>query len=263
MSERRLIFDLGFNNGDDTAHYLSRGFDVVAVDANPELAEICRRRFAAQIDEGRLRLLNIGIAKEAGHAEFYVNHRYDAESSFVPTVGQRGGDFSVITVPTTTLSALFEEFGTPYYCKIDVEGHEWLCLCDLTATPFYISVEAHRLEYLALLYSKGYRQFKIVNQQYHPGFPNGSAGPVSDTISHWDTLETAAYDWLHVRLGREERSSLAFGWYDFHAKLGGDDLAGGYAKAPLRFRNARHNYWVIRTKFGRTRLGRAIKSLVR
>jgi len=33
----RLIFDIGFNNGDDTAHDLERGFSVVAVEANPLL----------------------------------------------------------------------------------------------------------------------------------------------------------------------------------------------------------------------------------
>jgi FkbM family methyltransferase len=262
-SETRVIFDLGFNNGDDTAHYLSRGFSVIAVDANPHLVERGRERFATQIADGRLRLLNIGIADHAGTADFYINHQSNAESSFIPEVGQRGGAYSVVNVPTTTLSALFKEFGTPYYCKIDVEGHEWICLRDLTATPLYVSVEAHRLEYLALLYSKGYRQFKVVNQQYHAGFPNGSAGPISDTISDWDTLETVAYDWLHTRLGRPERSSLDFGWYDFHAKLGGDELAGGYAKPPMHFRSTRQRYWIIRTKLGATRIGRALKSVVR
>ena len=45
----RLIFDIGFNNGDDTAHYLTRGFEVLAVEANPELVEAGRKRFADAI----------------------------------------------------------------------------------------------------------------------------------------------------------------------------------------------------------------------
>ncbi len=30
----RFIMDLGMNNGDDTAYYLAKGFDVVAIEAN-------------------------------------------------------------------------------------------------------------------------------------------------------------------------------------------------------------------------------------
>jgi FkbM family methyltransferase len=248
-SPDNLVFDIGFNNGDDTDHYLARGFGVVAVEANPALAEAGRRRFADAIAAGRLRLLNVGVAQEAGHADFYVNQTHDVWSSFLPEWGQRGGKFSVISVPTTTLSALLREFGTPYYLKVDVEGYDWICLKDLTTTPRYVSVEADRLEYLALLWSKGYRQFKVVNQNDHNaahGFPPGSSGPMSDTITDWDTLETAAYDWLHIRLGRPERSSLGHGWYDVHAKLGGEELADGHAKKPLRFRMTRHAYWRTR-----------------
>src|SRR5579871_5889570 len=124
----KLVFDIGFNNGDDTDHYLARGFDVLAVEANPELAEAGRRKFAAAIAAGRLRVLNVGIAEQAGQADFYINHAGHVRSSFVPELGQRGGDFSVVSVPTTTLSALLREHGTPYYLKIDVEWHEWICL---------------------------------------------------------------------------------------------------------------------------------------
>jgi len=245
----KLVFDIGFNNGDDTDHYLGRGFNVVAVEANPELAAAGRRRFADAIAAGKLHLVNVGIAPEAGHADFYVNQTEDVWSSFVPELGQRGGKFSVISVPTTTMSALLSEFGTPYYAKIDVEGYEWICLKDLTAAPQYVSVEALRLEYLALLWSRGYRRFKVVNQNEHntaQGFPPGSSGQVSDTITDWDSLETVAYDWLHIRLGRSERSSLGYGWYDFHAKLGGEELPDACARKPLRFRMMRHNYWRTR-----------------
>jgi FkbM family methyltransferase len=248
-ASNRLVFDIGFHNGDDTEHYLARGFNVVAVEANPELAEAGRRRFADAIGAGKLRLLNVGIAQEVGQSEFYLNRSRDVWSSFVPDIGRAGGKFSVVSIPTTTLSTLQREFGTPYYLKIDIDGHEWICLRDLSDTPQYVSVEAAHLEYLAFLWSKGYRQFKVVNQMDHhagTGFRPGSSGPVSDTIAEWDTLETAAYDYLHVQLGRPARSSLGYGWYDFHAKLGGPELGSGVAKTPLRFRKTRHAYWRTR-----------------
>ena len=37
--KRDLIYDIGMNNGDDTAFYLIRGYRVLAIEANPELAE--------------------------------------------------------------------------------------------------------------------------------------------------------------------------------------------------------------------------------
>lgn len=246
-----LIFDIGFHNGNDTAHYLSRGFKVVAVEANPALAAAGQSRFAEAIEDGRLKLLSVGIAAEVGEMDFYVNETHSEWSSLIPDAGRRGGKFSVIRVPTTTMSNLLRQFGTPYYAKIDVEGADWFCLTDMIATPPFVSIEAHRLEYLATLYCKGYRQFKVVNQNTHRGFPAGASGPVSDTILEWDTLETAAYDWLHMRLGRPERSSLGDGWFDFHAKHGGEELSSGQALTPLRFRLMRRRARQLRSIAGR------------
>jgi FkbM family methyltransferase len=237
----RIVFDIGFHNGDDTAHYLQRGFKVVAVEANPTLAAEGRKRFAGAIESGQLELMSVGIAKERGRLHFYVNESNTEWSSFVPAFGQRGGKFSVHDVPTITMADLLGRFGTPYYAKIDIEGSDWHCLNDIRPDdpPQYVSVEAHRLEYLAVLYAKGYRQFKIVNQTTHVGFPSGSSGPVSDTIEDWECLESVAYDWLHMELGKPERSSLRDGWYDFHAKLGGAALVQGVVKRPIRFRALR------------------------
>ena len=211
-----LVFDIGFHNGNDTAHYLARGFRVVAVEANPTLVAAGQERFADAIKSGRLTLLGVGISRQPGEQDFYVNDGNSEWSSFLPSFGQRGSHFTTIRVPTMTFASLIAAHGVPFYAKIDVEGADWDCLNDLPAgPPRYVSVEAHRLEYLAVLYAKGYRRFKIVNQTGHAGFPSGSSGPISDTIVDWENLETVAYDWLHMELKRPERSSLADGWYDF------------------------------------------------
>jgi hypothetical protein len=52
-----LVYDVGMNNGDDTAYYLSLGFRVVAIDANPELVEQAKSRFANEIASQRLIIL--------------------------------------------------------------------------------------------------------------------------------------------------------------------------------------------------------------
>jgi hypothetical protein len=45
MSNRNLVYDVGMNNGDDTAHYLECGYRVVAIEADPLLVRNARQRF--------------------------------------------------------------------------------------------------------------------------------------------------------------------------------------------------------------------------
>jgi FkbM family methyltransferase len=239
-----IIYDIGMHNGSDTAHYLSKGFSVVAVEANPLLADAGRSRFQAEIEQGRLKLLNIGIGEVDGESTFWINQSNSEWSSFLVDVATRNGTKAEkVPIRTRTFASIVDEHGPAHYVKIDIEGHDLYCLRDLSRVPVpeYLSVEAHRLKYLAILYSAGYRQFKVVNQKSHGSdFPFGSSGPFGDdTEGEWEPLETIAYDWLHMRLGKNRRSSLEDGWFDFHAKFGGPDLLNGKAKSPLSVRSLR------------------------
>ena len=53
-----LIFDIGASNGTDTQFYLDKGFDVVAVEADPVMYEENLHRFKTSIVQGRLQMLN-------------------------------------------------------------------------------------------------------------------------------------------------------------------------------------------------------------
>src|SRR5262245_43578507 len=53
-----LIYDVGMEDGTDTGFYLKKGFRVVAVEADPELASRARERFSDEIAAGRLVVLN-------------------------------------------------------------------------------------------------------------------------------------------------------------------------------------------------------------
>jgi hypothetical protein len=66
-----LVFDIGMNNGDDSAYYLWLGFRVVGVDASPVLAETCRQRFSAEISAGNMIVVNAGVAACPGEFEFF------------------------------------------------------------------------------------------------------------------------------------------------------------------------------------------------
>ena len=83
-----LIYDVGLNNGDDSAHYLSKGFRVLAIEANAVLVEAARQRFEREITDGRLTLLNLAVAPQAGTAEFWICEQKSEWSSFNKANGE-------------------------------------------------------------------------------------------------------------------------------------------------------------------------------
>jgi FkbM family methyltransferase len=168
--ERDLVFDIGVNNGEDTAYYLRRGFRVVGVDANPAMVAFCEGRFEGEIRAGRLTLLNVGLAADEGTASFFVSEGNGGVwSSLDPALALRGDLGShAVTVQARSLRSLVQEYGVPFYLKVDIEGAEHLCLRDIdrTEAPAYVSFEAHegRLENLFLLVQAGYTRFKLIDQ---------------------------------------------------------------------------------------------------
>ncbi len=252
----RVIFDIGMNNGDDSAYYLSRGYRVVAVEANPTLAERGRRRFQKEVDAGRILIEEVGISDHPGRAHFWINDERDVFSSLDRARAARNGyQCRAIEVECITFDMLLQKYGVPYYLKLDVEGAEASCLKCLHAFPLpqYVSVEAEKFEYLQRLWQLGYREFAIIDQMRHnsnlPDFSNekmlsraakrscwyvdrfknrfaqvpfsrGCSGPLAEeTRVSWQTFEEVAYNWLHLYFGYPNRGTLNTGsWHDFHAK---------------------------------------------
>lgn len=162
-----LIYDIGMNNGDDTAHYLCRGFRVVAVEANPVLAEAGTKRFAPEIADGRLTILNVGVAERAGDLPFWVCDANADWSSFDEANAARDDSpHHQIVVPCRTFASIYDEYGVPFYLKIDIEGNDELCVRDLDPArlPRYISLEGRDIELLAMLRDLGYTRFKCISQ---------------------------------------------------------------------------------------------------
>ena len=120
--------DLGAHAGHDSAHYLSKGFRVVAVEANPELCRDLRARFSKEIREGKFRLLEAAIGEHTGESNFWINDRNAEWSSILQDVAERGGRARKISVPSVTFADLLRTFGIPYYVKIDIERADVFCL---------------------------------------------------------------------------------------------------------------------------------------
>jgi FkbM family methyltransferase len=162
-----LVFDIGMNNGDDTAYYLHEGFRVVAVEAHPQLVEQTRLRFQREIEEGRLVILNVGIAEQPGEMPFWVCETQSDWSSFDRRVASRDGCLHhELMVQCRTFASVIDEHGVPFYSKIDIEGNDLLCVKDLkpATLPKYVSVEASGTEGLAVLADRGYTRFKCISQ---------------------------------------------------------------------------------------------------
>lgn len=240
MVRPNLVFDLGMHHGDDAAFYLAKGFDVVALEANPTLCHEAERRFCEPRESGNLAIVHAALWETGGSTtSFFVNAEKDDWSSAYRDWAAKGEHpVEEITVATVTLADLFDAHGCPYYLKCDLEGVDELFARQLLADPrrpAFVSVEAISLDLLALLRAAGYDRFQIVNQSQNWAVkpPNPSregrfadasfTGHMSGLFGHdlepgrWLSFaETAARHLDFTRLA-ERDPQLAIGWLDFHA----------------------------------------------
>ena len=163
-----LIYDVGMNNGDDTAYYLSRGYRVIAIEANPLLVEECSKRFAAEVANGRLKVLNVGVSEREGAFPFWICETVSEWSSFNREIASRDGcPHHELTIPCRRFSSILAEHGIPFYLKIDIEGNDMLCVQELEkgSLPKYVSLEAATADPIDRLLDLGYTKFKCISQR--------------------------------------------------------------------------------------------------
>jgi FkbM family methyltransferase len=227
---KRVIYDLGANNGDDVSYYLKKADLVVAVEANPTLVEGLRQRFAHELAAGRLVVLNcvLTLARSDQKASFWISTKHHVLSQFPTPVDSQRHLFHEVKLPQRKASDVIQEFGAPYYVKIDLEGFDHEVLLDLFAAgirPDFISAESHSIEVFSRLVLAGYRSFNLVDgetvdrrygqhairtaagTEVH-SFPYHSAGPFGEDI---ETPWLTAGDFFPF-LANEQ-----LGWKDIHA----------------------------------------------
>lgn len=235
-----LIFDVGMHTGQDTDFYLSKGFKVVAIDANPQLCAHAEEKFSEHVKNRRLYIENVCVGNKNSRVKFYVNPKVTEWSSIHERLGNRGLDHPAkcIEVEMVTVDKLFRKYGVPYYLKIDVEGADGLVIQGLWNSPIkpaYVSYEASSLEGLCHLFCQGYRHFKMVNQKSFLDYklPNpplegaycdyvfqaGSSGPFGEeTPGPWSVLEEVVADVIKFRHFERNDRRFPASWIDVHAK---------------------------------------------
>jgi FkbM family methyltransferase len=187
-----LIYDFGMHIADDSEVYLRKGFRVVAIEADPVLCEQARQQFPQEIAEGDLVVLNKAVGDTEGVFEFYVcdeqNRLSTASQAFVKMqMRQKGVAFRTVPVPFTTADQILAEYGPARFVKIDIEGHDLMCLQQIAkgrVATDYLSFELNLKEYRQALDAcrqMGFVRFALVDQGAVGGLlaPNPSREGVS------------------------------------------------------------------------------------
>lgn len=234
---RRLVFDLGMNNGDDTAYYLAKDYDVIAVEANPQLCEVAFERFSSDISSGRLVILNAAITDCIKDCVFYINTENHHWSSLdINWATRNNTNVMPCSVKGMTLRHIVELHGCPFFLKIDIEGGDIAVLnqlLEISLRPEFLSIEDCRFgfEYLELLQKIGYRRFKLSNQALVPQmedlaidhhFHLGDSGMFGDDLpGQWLAYQTFLDLYEKTVRSRQSLQRIAPPdvWWDLHCAL--------------------------------------------
>ena len=148
VSPGDVVFDVGAHLGDRTTAFAALGARVVALEPQPDVARWLRRivgwRRGVTVRE-------VAVGAEARRASMAVSRGNPTLSTLAHgwrrTIPEANPGFrsarweDEVEVPVTTLDGLVDEFGTPAFCKIDVEGFEAQVLAGLTRPLPCLSVE--------------------------------------------------------------------------------------------------------------------------
>jgi FkbM family methyltransferase len=178
-NQRKLVYDIGFHDGQDTAYYLKKGYKVIAVDADQSLIAKGKEHYAGTLSSGQLTLVGKAIYEHDNHeVEFYISDNSEWNSLNRDFAGRNELATRTEKVSTIRLDSLIAEHGRPYFLKIDIEGYDVFALRTLSPemAPEYISVEAlsltathvpdedESLATLRELQRLGYQRFRLIDQ---------------------------------------------------------------------------------------------------
>ncbi len=228
---KKIIYDVGANNGDDIPYYLKKADTVVALEANPSLCQEIRGRFGAEIAAGRLFVENCVVAADDSEKEvcFYIHQKNSVLSQFPKPGPEVIAEFKEFLLPSQSIVSIVQKYGEAYYMKIDIENYDKNILRAIFSAgirPTYISAESNEIDVFALLQALGgYQSFNLVDspnvaRDYanHPilvngqkegySFPYHSAGPFGDDL---------VTPWMTANNFVSFLSLEGLGWKDIHA----------------------------------------------
>lgn len=206
---------------------------MVAFEANPGNIDICKNRFASEIKEGRVVIVEGAIVDHSAEMNgnktvtFYrnantsfwgsTNKDWAARNEVMNTTNE------IIEVKAVNFAKCLEQYGIPFYLKADIVGDETLCLKALSEfenRPDYLSIRSEKVIFnklkqeFSLFEELGYNRFKAVQQDIHNWkfeytspegatilheFGEGASGPFGeDTVGEWKNMEEVLKDYRKI-----------------------------------------------------------------
>lgn len=146
VSRGTLCFDIGANIGNRVKILLKLQAEVVAVEPQDECLRTLRTVYGSNRN---LTIVQKAIGESEGEAEIMISNANTISSlspEWIESV-RKSGRFSEYIwnkkqiVPMTTLDRLIEQYGTPSFIKIDVEGFEYQVVKGLSQPVKMLSLE--------------------------------------------------------------------------------------------------------------------------
>lgn len=141
-----LCFDVGANQGNRTDIFLALGATVIAI----EPQEACIKKLQKKYKNNtNVKFIQKALGEKEGQAELMMcdsSTLASLSTDWIKSIKDSGRfpthnwDKKII-VPVTTLNNLIKKYGTPKFCKIDVEGFEYPVIKGLSTPIQIISFE--------------------------------------------------------------------------------------------------------------------------
>jgi len=150
-----LVFDVGANGGAKGIIFAEVADRVVCVEPSPAAVHVLQERFAKFTT---VSIVGQGAGPRPGSFPFHMFSDTDCYNTFsskwADALSRSDGDSrpvkeveAIVDVSVTTLDRLIDQFGTPSYIKIDVEGFEFEVLKGLTRPVKLVSIECKLPEF--------------------------------------------------------------------------------------------------------------------
>lgn len=155
-NDNKLIFDIGANKGNKIKVFRKMGFEVIGLE--PELTALSTLEYRFKNDKN-VKIVNKGVSNQEGELDIFIT----ASRSGLNTLNQKWTEIveenkdgrwnynqrfkRAYKVKVITLQELIEQFGIPYFIKIDVEGLELNVIKGLHKLPPFISFECNLPEF--------------------------------------------------------------------------------------------------------------------
>lgn len=201
MINNNLIFDLGAYTGDTFDGFLKEKYEVIAVEAHPGYVKNITETYKKYIANKQLTIINKCISSESNkYITFYISRHPDWCSANKKIAERKDPSVKKISINTITLDNIIKEYGTPYFCKIDIEGNDIIALeslknIDFEDRPKIISCETECIgnenytditgvEIIDKLKDLGYSKFLLIP---------GKQDKTLDVLTHLDESRMCDY----------------------------------------------------------------------